>query len=123
MKSKSLLKSDKIKEILRLVEKRLVKEFKDNLLKLVLYGSYARRDFTESSDIDIFLLMRHIRPGTEKKVYRILYDIMWDINFRYRLSPHILDQERYNTLRRDKISLVANIDEDGVVIWENTQKK
>jgi len=40
-----------------------------------LFGSNARGDATEESDIDIFLQVAHLTKDTEQDVYNIAYDL------------------------------------------------
>ena len=53
----------------------------DHLMRVVLYGSYARGDFREDSDIDVMVLVDLDDDGVEKTsgdVYDIAYDVDYD---------------------------------------------
>lgn len=54
--------------------------FGSHLKKVILYGSYARGDFREDSDIDIMILVDLDDPEI-KAVGRKLSDVTFDINF------------------------------------------
>ncbi|MBR5798665.1 MAG: nucleotidyltransferase domain-containing protein [Lachnospiraceae bacterium] len=56
--------------------------FKDHLVEVVLYGSCARGDYTEDSDIDIALLTRVNRPEA-KKYEDALATIATEIAMKY----------------------------------------
>ena len=63
MKTKNL---EDIKPILTDIKKSLKKIYKDGLKAVILYGSYARVDATEGSDIDIIVLLEKVEdPVTE----------------------------------------------------------
>nr|QNO51590.1 hypothetical protein FJOHDBIG_00039 [Methanosarcinales archaeon ANME-1 ERB6] len=56
----------KIKEILRELRAELEKLYGDRLKNIILYGSWARGDATEDSDIDLLIVLREeIIPGKE----------------------------------------------------------
>ena len=53
---KKIAKININKEIIDEITEALRDLLKNNLIKIVLYGSYARGDFNNLSDIDIFIL-------------------------------------------------------------------
>jgi len=50
-----------IELILKEVKKRLHKIYGKRLKSIILYGSYARGDATEDSDIDLILLLKNMK--------------------------------------------------------------
>lgn len=53
-----------------------------HLKKIILYGSYARGDFREDSDIDIMILV-DLDDSEIKAAGRKLSDVTFDINFDF----------------------------------------
>ena len=51
------LNSNQVDEILEKVRNFSVERFGDKLVSVILYGSYARGDYEEDSDIDIMILV------------------------------------------------------------------
>ena len=49
---------NKIKDLLELYKEEIDKLGREHLVKIILYGSYARGDFRQDSDIDIMILYR-----------------------------------------------------------------
>ncbi len=78
---------------LTMKERRAVREFskrikaslKTQLLTMLLFGSKARGDSTDESDIDIFLLVKKNNVSVSSKVSKITADIYWE--YDVILSP------------------------------------
>ena len=90
----------------------------DDLVKAVLYGSCARGDYSEESDIDIALLTRCDR--LEVKKYRNdLSDVTADIATRtYAMISFIcLPYDEFND-RKSWYPFFENIDKEGVTLHE-----
>ena len=70
-----------IGEILKDFTKRIEEYFGESLIKVLLYGSYARGDNKENSDIDIMILTtlsdKEITE-IENDIYDIAYDFLMD---------------------------------------------
>ena len=67
-----------IKEFARQVKEILG----ENLVQVILYGSYARGDYRENSDIDIMILTRLTDQQIEQVENRI-YDLAFDFQMEY----------------------------------------
>lgn len=77
--------SQKIKEI-----------FGTHLSKIIVYGSYARGDYRDNSDVDVMILVD--LPESEiKKIENVVYDIAFDIEIStgVDISPIIKSETQY----------------------------
>lgn len=86
--------------------------------KIILYGSYARGDYNEGSDIDIMILTDLTDDEMyeyEKRVWDFAYDIECEYNFTIDLSPTLKNIEKYNT-RINYIPFYRNVQTEGVVL-------
>ena len=103
------------KEIQRFV-KEVQQLFGDRLKKIILYGSYARGDYNNQSDIDIMILTDLSFKEIEEyrdKISDIAYDIELDTGII--LSPIIKNIEKYNS-RINFVPFYKNVQKEGVVL-------
>ena len=89
--------------------------------KIILYGSYARGDFNEGSDIDIMILTDLTDDEIvtcRSKIYHVAYDIEFDNNFDIALSPIVKNIDKFNYWL-DALPFYINIQKEGVVLSES----
>ncbi len=88
----------------------------NRLKKIILYGSYARGDYNEKSDVDLMLLTDLTFEEIEK--YRDdISDIAFDIELKTGIiiSPVIKNIDTYNS-RINIIPFYKNVQMEGVVL-------
>ena len=105
--------SGKIKTILDEVKKRLEIIYGDNLKAIILYGSYARGDFTDGSDIDLIILLEDMKePMTEREKY---FNEIWELDLKYDTVISIipLKEEDYRTR---KLPIILNAKKEGIFV-------
>ena len=88
---------------------------------LILYGSYARGDNREDSDIDILVLLdkERITNTDRERIGYPLYDIQ--LNENILISPIIYTRNTWDT--RLKITpFYRNVTKDGIFIWTRTKQ-
>ena len=88
----------------------------NRLKKIILYGSYARGDYNNSSDIDIMILTDLTEK--EKDIYREkIWDFAYDIELDndVLISPAIRNINDYNE-RLEYIPFYYNVETEGVVL-------
>ncbi|MCI8699940.1 MAG: nucleotidyltransferase domain-containing protein [Clostridia bacterium] len=88
----------------------------EHLKQIILYGSYARGDFNENSDIDIMILidMNDIElENYYEKIIELSYDIESKNNFKIHLSPLVKNIDKFNYWL-DTIPFYMNIEREGV---------
>ena len=84
-----------IQEFVEEVKKVMGKRVK----KIILYGSYARGDYNDNSDIDIMILTDLSDKEIieyRSKVSDIAFDIEFDNDFDVMLSPLVKNIDKFN---------------------------
>ena len=88
----------------------------DKLSKVILYGSYARGDYRENSDIDIMVLT----TLTDDQIMQIktdIYDLAFDFQMEYGVDISVLikNEEHFNYWL-GALPLYDNVQKEGVIL-------
>ena len=85
------------------------------LVSVILYGSTARGDDTDESDIDVAVILK---PGESRKMFEALTDDMVDLELACDKLVSIvrIDSEKFNEWS-DVMPFYRNIKKDGIVLW------
>jgi len=100
--------------IAKAVKEQLQLLYGDRLAKVILYGSYARGDFHEESDIDFLVVLK----DEEIKVGREIF-FMSDVLFNISLDNNIIISKHPTTLQRLNTSqflFYKNVRREGIEI-------
>ena len=103
----------KLEKIITEFHQALEKIYGDRLIKLVLYGSQARGDATEDSDIDIMVVLKNpVSPGDE--IFR-MGEVKNKINLKYDqlISVLPISEEDFSS---KNTPLLENVRQEGVVL-------
>ena len=76
----SVLQREELEKILREVKSKLQEILGDNLIEVVLFGSYARGEAREGSDVDVLIITRR-KPSREEDWE--IGELMTDIVLKY----------------------------------------
>lgn len=90
--------------------------FGEHLEKVILFGSYARGDYNDKSDIDVMVLVS--LPDSEiKQSENRIYDGAFDLELKYgkALSPVIRNQDTFEYWS-DTLPFYQNIMTEGIEI-------
>lgn len=104
--------SDDIKE--ELVQ-GLTEIFQRNMSAVILYGSIARGDATDESDIDIAIVIKKEMDNQTKRRF-----ISWtaDMDIRYGRVFSIIDIQEENMKKWEStLPFYQNIRKEGIVLW------
>ena len=89
-----------------------------NLLKVILYGSYARGDYTEYSDIDLMLLTNLLDYEIEH-IEGEVFDLAFDFQMTYgiEISVIVKNEKQFNYWL-GAVPFYNNVQREGIVIYE-----
>lgn len=107
---------NKLDEVLHIFTKQLYKVSGPKLDKVILFGSYARGDQTEYSDIDVLVLLKASDDEVgmiRKKMRKVINEIDWD--YDVILSPVYQQSEKYMKYISAS-GFYQNIDREGIAI-------
>ena len=103
-----------ISDIIQDFAKRVRKMLGNSLDSVIVYGSYARGDYSELSDIDIMLL---VSLGEEeiKKISDQISDLAFDFMMKYGvdISSIITNKDHFNYWA-DNLPFYRNVRDEGV---------
>ena len=83
--------------------------------RIVLFGSYARQENNENSDIDILIIVKNLE--NERKITGLLYKELLNTNISIPIDFLAIDYDKYNKIK-DKIGYIyKTIDKEGQILY------
>lgn len=103
-----------LQELLNGYKEQLIDIYGEHLKSVILYGSYARGDFTDDSDIDIMILL-DLTDLDIKKYRHQLSEITYDFNMEHDLDiKPIAKSEQHFKKWMDVYPFYRNVKKEGV---------
>ncbi len=69
-------------DILKQFKERLPTWIKMHIVEIRCFGSYAREEEKEDSDLDILVIVDRGSSELEEKIFDIAYQLMWEYDFQ-----------------------------------------
>jgi predicted nucleotidyltransferase len=98
-----------MKQIVAFITSKIVPE------RIVLFGSYARGDNREDSDIDILIIIRNLE--NERKITGALYKALLKENISIPIDFLAIDYDKYNKLKNETGYIYKTIEREGQVLY------
>ena len=106
------------------LDKILIEEFKRRLptdivphiRQMIMYGSRARGDAEEDSDLDLIALVDKNSLVLEQRLDEIAYNLMWDHDFRPIISLKVFSEERFRSAAAKGYSYYRAIEREGITV-------
>ena len=103
-------------------DRQIVKEFKNRIpdevfrhvRNIVVFGSRARDNAPEESDLDLMVLVDETAPGIEEKLEDIAYSVMWDHDFKPIISLKVFTEARFKNALERGFSFYKNVEREGI---------
>ncbi len=107
---------------LNIILTELIKAYRaiygNRIKKIVLYGSYARGDYCEDSDVDVVAIVNGSRTELQEEL-KVVWDRANDLEIEYEVlvSPTVIPSDEYEEWK-ESIPYYENIEKEGVVVHE-----
>ncbi|HBY20899.1 MAG TPA: hypothetical protein DEG71_07815 [Clostridiales bacterium] len=117
MKNITQIKDNNLKIILDEVTKNMKSLFYDKLDEVILYGSYARNEQDEGSDVDIFVVVDIDEDSINKYKY-IIADVMTELSLKYNILISIteVNLSKFNEYK-EILPFFNNIKREGIEVY------
>ncbi|MBA7682178.1 hypothetical protein ES703_90524 [subsurface metagenome] len=100
------------REVIEAIDKKLEDlQKKLPLMLVVLFGSYAKRNYTVASDVDLLVVYK----GRERKEAYAVVKRTVDV---FGLEPHVYSQAHYQQMK----STIDKMIKGGMVLFQNDRK-
>jgi predicted nucleotidyltransferase len=100
---------------------RLLREkYRDKIEQVVLFGSVARGEFDEESDVDIMIVLKNGSRRLRDEISMASFDIILRNNVI--LSPMVMDRKTYEWHKKYRDPLYNSIKKDGINLWKSKQR-
>jgi predicted nucleotidyltransferase len=105
-----------------------INDLRDHLLsrlpgviqRIVMYGSYARGEAREDSDVDVLVVVDEISPSVVNKARAVRYEVMEHYQYHPLLSLLVLSDKDWRELSKRSAGLKHNIEHEGITLWSKT---
>jgi uncharacterized protein len=95
---------------------RVDDRFGARVREVVLFGSYARGEATEESDVDVLVVIQDLTEGERREVFDFAYDAGAATDDYVCISPLPYSETQVVELRARERRLLKEIDRDGVAV-------
>lgn len=114
--SDNMCTQNDLKTILRKISEIYYLVYGEDIVKIVLYGSYARGDYRKDSDIDIAAIVRGERKDLQDRLKKV-WDVSSDLELEYGtiVSPTVIPFDEFEKYKSD-LPYYRNIQNEGVDI-------
>jgi len=96
--------------------RRLPSDLANRIKRFIIFGSRAKGEAVEDSDLDVIALVDKKSSEIEKCLEDIAYQVMWDHDFKPIISLKVLSEGQfYNSLDRG-FSFYRHVEKEGVSV-------
>lgn len=112
---------DRIESELEEFVTKLKQSFGSYVTKVILFGSIARGEYNEYSDIDLLV----VTNDGDKKLESEIFDLSTDLMLKYGpyLSVKVYSEDRFSKLAKLETPFMKNIQSEGKVLWERPNRR
>ena len=93
-------------------KKRVRKALGDQVVSFTLFGSRARGEGHEESDLDILALLQERTSERRREIIHIASDIF--LEYEIDISPLVLGQTEFQNLKDRELLIAQEIERDGI---------
>lgn len=107
--------SDTENKVLHGFIKYLTDLYPEQIVSIDLFGSKARGDSKQDSDIDLLIIVQDRDSIDRNKIYDYVLDA--ELNYGINISLKIYNKDEYNKLVQMNIPFTTNVQKEGITLW------
>jgi predicted nucleotidyltransferase len=104
------------RQIVHELRSRLPLEIQGRVRKLIVFGSRAREEGDENSDLDVVALVDEKTGGLEEILDGIAYSTMWDYDFKPILSLKVFSESHFRDMVKRGFSFYRHVEQEGIAL-------
>ena len=116
IRDRCLNMDEKDRLIIKEFKSRIPQNIQKHLEKIIVYGSRARNEEEEFSDIDIAVIVDKKGSEIEQELEETAYQIMWKYDFKPLISLKIFSKSDFNQALRNGFSFYRNVEREGILL-------
>jgi len=105
------------KNALKDVQSILTKKYKDKLVLLKLFGSKARGNSLQFSDIDLLAVVEKDSWKASEEMSDDVFNIIEKYGYQLLISLMVIDHKEYLTEEKIRTCFYENIEREGIDLW------
>ena len=108
--------NEKDKALIVEFKNRLSSDLKAQLKQVIIYGSRAKGDASEDSDLDVIALVENKTPVIDSALNDLIYQIMWDHDFSPIISLKVFGESEFHDALKRGFSYYRNVQQEGIAV-------
>jgi len=106
--------SEELKSLLLDFKERIMHFFSEEVVSITLFGSQARGNAKEDSDVDLFIVTKNGDWQLADKIGEIAYDLLLEKGIY--ISTKVINSTHYSYLQKIRAPFVENVLREGIVL-------
>jgi predicted nucleotidyltransferase len=102
--------------ILSELKSRIPEQIRSRIRRIILFGSRARGDEQEESDLDLVIIVDEKDSELERELQDLAYVVMCDFDFMPIISLRVFSFAQFEDAVGRELSFYVNLEREGVVI-------
>lgn len=108
------MRNKRLEKIIKKIKNEISSLCGDNLSKIILFGSYARGNARESSDIDLLILLNKYSKKDEEKIRNIIFK--YEIEFEVAISALIYEKSVWHSIPYKLLEIHYWVEKEGIPV-------
>lgn len=107
---------EKDRELVLEFKRRLPLEIGKHVKRLIVFGSRAKGELAEDSDLDVIALVDEKTSDIEKNLEDIAYRVMWDYDFKPIISLKVFSESQFLNALHKGFSFYKHVEYEGISV-------
>lgn len=88
---------------------------KENISRIILFGSYATNNYHYGSDVDLLIIVNE----KDKELFGNFLDFLTNLSLEYEWAPQIITKEEFERRKREHYPFIKQIIQTGITLWSD----